>query len=309
MAIPDLLNQLPDTDREILARTPLPEDPAAAEKEKKRRAAEERWGRGSKFTGPDPAITDKLAQEIFDGGRKSIRELLALVRDPGDVYYKGYKPEYLVHCLAVYAAHPEKEKDRKLLVRTFTSELDDKATPKHLQFMLLRELGWIGNADAIKTLGRFLSDESLCDEAASVLAAIGTPAAGEQFRKAFANSRGKCRLTIAQSLGTFGDIESVTALHDALIEPNDALRLVAAWSLARIADPRSINPLLKFATEATGYTRTKVTQYCLLLAETLSRVGRPNEAIRIYNYLKQTRTAPEDKYLQELLTRRISSPA
>jgi HEAT repeat protein len=307
-SIPDLLARLPDTDREIRARTPLPTDPAEAEKEKKRRAAEDRWGNASKFTGPAPLLADNIALQIFEGGRKSIVDLLGLIRDPSDVYYKDYKPEYLLRCLSLYATRAGKDKDQKLLVRTLASEMEEKNTPKYLQFVLIRELGWIGNVDAIKALGRSLSDESLCDEAASALVSIGGPAAAEQFRKAFAQSAGKCRLAIAQHLGTFRDSASMAALQDMLIAPDDELRLVAAWSLARIGNARSINPLLKFATETTGYARTKATQACLLLAENLSAMGQPSEAMKIYSYLKQIRTAPEDRYLQELLAKRISAP-
>jgi hypothetical protein len=308
-SISELLSQIPDTDREISSRTPLPTDAAAAEKEKKRRAAEERWGKASKFTGPYPVLAEELARGVFDGGRKSIRELLSLVRDPADIYYKGYKPEYLLHNLTLYAGGRTKEKERKLFIGALDSALADKDTSRYLQVVLIRELGWIGHQDAIKTLGRFLTDNSLCDEAAAALTTIGSPAATEQFRHAFAKSHGKCRLTIAQHLGTFRDAASVADLLEALIEPNDELRLTAAWSLARIGDPRAINPILKFATEATGYTRTKVTQYALLLAETLAATGRPNDAMKIYTYLKEIRTAPEDRYLQELLNKRISTTA
>jgi len=305
-SIPELLARLPDTDHEIRARTPLPTDPAEAEKEKKRRAAEDRWGKGSKFTGPAPLLADNIAQQIFEGGRKSIQELLGLIRDPSDVHYKDFKPEYMLRCLAIYAGRPEKEKDQKLLVRALASELEEK--DKYLQFVLVRELGWIGNADAIKALGRLLGDEALCDPAAAALTAIGGPAAAEQFRRAFAPSRGRCRVTIAQHLGTFRDTASMGALHDALSEPNDELRLVSALSLARIGSARSINPLLKFATDTSGFTRTKATQACLLLAENLSAMGQPSEATQIYVYLKQIRNAPEDRYLQELLAKRISAP-
>src|SRR5688572_33379826 len=108
-SVAELIAQLPDTDLEVRARTPLPEDPAAAEKEKKRRAAEDRWGRASKFTGPEPSFADQLAKQIFEGGRKSLRELLALIRDPSHVDYKDYKAEYLLHILAVNAGYPGKD--------------------------------------------------------------------------------------------------------------------------------------------------------------------------------------------------------
>jgi HEAT repeat protein len=303
-----LLARLPDTDHEIRGRTPLPTDPAEAEKEKKRRAAEDRWGKASKFTGPAPLLADNIAQQIFEGGRKAIQELLALIRDPSDVQYKDFKPEYMLRCLAIYAGRPEKEKDQKVLVRALASELDDKDPPKYLQLVLVRELGWMGNTDAIKTLGRLLGDEALCDPAAAALTAIGGPAAVEQFRRGFGQSRGRCRVAIAQHLGTFRDTASMSALHDALSEPNDELRLVSALSLARIGNARSVNPLLKFATETSGFTRTKATQACLLLAENLSAMGQPSEAMKIYTYLKQIRNAPEDRYLQELLAKRISAP-
>src|SRR5688572_13226160 len=130
MKISELLQQLPETDREIQAKLPPPSTPEE-EKRRRREQLPEAWGNASKFTGPDPALARKLAAQVFDGGRKSILELIGLLDNPAD-----YKPEYLLHCMAIYGNASQ----RKFLARTIASQLDNSQE----QPILIRELQYIG---------------------------------------------------------------------------------------------------------------------------------------------------------------------
>ena len=295
MSISDILKQLPETDREIQAKLPRPETP---EEQKRRRQQQqqfpESWGNASKFTGPDPAPARKLVAEVFLGGRKSILELIALLDNPGD-----YKPEYLLHCMAVYADG----KEQKLLTQTIASQLEKSQA----RSILLRELQWVGSADVTRALGKLLSDEKLCADAASALTAIGGNAAANEFRKAFPKAPGKCRIIIAQNLGVLRDAKSVDALRDALQEADTDLRLIAGWALARIGDTQSIDPLIKMADAAQGNTRFKATNNVLLLAEALAGQGKKSEAARIYTHIQNTRTDPSEKYLREAAARHLTT--
>jgi hypothetical protein len=291
MKISDLLQQLPETDREIQAKLPPPETP---EEQKRRRQQQlpESWGNASKVTGPDPALARKLAGDVFAGGRKSILELVELLDNPAD-----YKPEYLLHCLAVFA----NDKQQKLLARTIASQLDkSQARP-----VLLRELRWIASDDAVKALGKYLTDEKFCADAAAVLTAIGGAAAGE-YRRAFPKASRKCRTIIAQNLGVLRDGKSAELLRQTLEDADSDLRLTAAWALARIGDAPSIDLLIKFADASQGYTRTKATSAVLLLAETLATQGKKAEAARVYTHIRNTRTDPKEKYLRETADKHLT---
>src|SRR5687767_859852 len=151
MKIFELLQQLPETDREILAKQPPPENP---EQQKRRRQQQpESWGNASKVTGLDPKLAKQLAGEVFAGGRRSILELIGLLDSPAD-----YKPEYLLHCLAVCG----NDKERRLLAKTMASQLAaSRARP-----ILMRELQYIGGDDVARALANYLTDEKLCHEAA-----------------------------------------------------------------------------------------------------------------------------------------------
>lgn len=289
MKISELLQQLPETDKEVQDKQPPPENPEA----QKRRRQPENWGNASKFTGPDPQLARKLAVEVFAGGRKSIAELIALLNDP-----PNYKPEYLLHCLAVYG----NDRERKLLAKTMAAALDQsQARP-----ILMRELQWLGSDDAAKALGKYLTDEKLCHEAAGALTALGGKAATDQFRKAFPKATGKCRIAIAQHLGVLRDTKAAGALRQALQASDADLRQTAAWALARIGDAQSTDALIRLADSAQGHTRTKATSTVLLLAETLAMHGKKSEATRIYTHIRNTRTDPKEKYLRETAEKHLT---
>lgn len=285
MKISELLAQLPETDLEIQAKQPPPENPEA----QKRRRQPENWGNASKFTGPDPQLARKLAAEVYAGGRKSILELIGLLNNPAN-----YKPEYLLHCLGVYG----NEKERRLLAKTMTSELaNSPARP-----ILMRELQWIASDDVAKALGQYLTDEKMCHDAAAVLTAIGGKSATDQSRKAFPKSTGKCRVTIAQALGVLRDPKAADMLRKALRDADATVGQTAAWALARIGDAQSVDPIMQIADGTQGYARAKATNAVLVLAESLATQGKKAEAARIYTHLRKTRT---EKYLQETATKQL----
>lgn len=292
MTLAEILKQLPETDREIQAKEPPPQTP---EEQKRRRRDQypESWGKASKFTGPDPALARKLVAEVFAGGRDRIAELIRLLHSPAD-----YKPEYLLHCAAILGT----EKDQRLLIRTISAQLStSQARP-----ILIRELQSVGSDEAAKALAKYLTDDKLCDEVARALTAIGSSAAASEFRKAFPRSTGKCRATIAQSLGVLRDTKSADLLRGALRESDPELRSVAGWTLARIGDTQSADALIKAADSAHGHARAKATSTVLLLAETLAMQGRKPEAARIYNHLLNTRTDPAEKYIRDAAAKHIT---
>ena len=289
MSLSEILNQLPETDRELQAKEPPPQTP---EEQKRRRRDQypETWGQASKVTGSDPALARKLAAAVFTDGRGRIIELIRLLDNPA-----GYKPEYLLRCLAIYGS----DRDKRLLVRTIASQLGNSQA----RSILIRELQWIGGDDATKALAKYLTDEKLCAEVAAALTALGSSA---DLRKAFPKASRKCRVAIAQGLGAMRDPKAADVLRPALNDTDPELRSLAASALARIGDVQSTDVLIKAADSAQGYARAKATGAVLLLAETLAMQGKKTEAARIYNHLVNTRTDLKEKYIRDAAARHIT---
>ena len=174
VSIHELLAQLPETDKELGAKLP----PPTTEEEKRRRRREgdpDPGGQGSKFTAPDPEVMNRMAEQVLAAGESSLRELIGLIQDPAGPSFKDYKAEYLLHCVAVYATR--KSSARKAVVKAMTAHLADANSSAAVQRILIRELQWIGGAEATKALGSLLANEIACADAASALVAIQRGAA------------------------------------------------------------------------------------------------------------------------------------
>jgi len=298
----ELIEQMPATDRELQAEKAAQQEKPEQPKPPRR---PDREGQGSKFTGPDPAAAEKMCEQVLAGGRASVDELIALIRDPGDPEFKNYKAEYLLHCLTLYVGRPGHEKHRNLFVETLARQVGNPKLNKVVRGFLVRELQLVGDKSVTGPLGRLLDDEDLCADAAAALVAIGDGAA-EQLRGALPRAQGKCRLILVQNLGVVRDARSVAALQKAASDEDRDTRLAAVWALANIGDARSVSLLLKAADAEPFFERTKAAQACLVLAESLVAAGQKDDAVKIYNHLRSTRTDPKEQYLRELATKALT---
>jgi HEAT repeat protein len=285
--IAELTERMPATDKELARGEPSP------------RGDWEKNGTGSKFTGPDPSVADKIVEEIYAEGRAAVLELLALVKDPGGPDFKNYKAEYLVHCLVLYAGRPGKDTQRNLIIEALASQLDKPHIQAYVRNFFVRELQSIGDTSAVPALARLLTDEALCAPAAAALLSINDGVA-EPLRAALPNVTGKCHLVVLQSLAVLKDLPSADAFRTALSDPDREIRLTAAWGLAQLSDASAVDLLLKAAGVDASYERIKATQACLLLAENLAAAGHKPGVIKIYSHLRDTRTDPKEKYIRDL---------
>jgi HEAT repeat protein len=156
-------------------------------------------------------------------------------------------------------------------------------------------------------MGKLLSDDQLYQDAAMALLAIREGAA-EQFRAALSDLAGPQRVAAIVSLGTLKNPDSAEALRrTAERDPDPVARQQAAWALAHIGDAGAAPLVLKLADESEGFERVRATKACLLLAENLSASGRKQDAGKIYQHLRDTRTGPEERYVREVAERALSS--
>ncbi len=250
-------------------------------------------------------VKDKIEAAIaaiHKGGRSNIIGLINMLVEPG----KGddFKAHYALHCLGLHVCGLGGRAKRRF-TRTLASELGGDR-PKGVQSYLVQELGAVGGPEAVEALGELLSDKELCEAAAMALAAIGDGAV-EQLRGGLSRARGKCRLNIVQNLGVLRDKGSVGALREELTDESRDMRLAAAWALANIGDPGSVESLLSEAETKDAYERIKATKACLLLAEKLLAGGSKSEAMKIYRRLRDTRTDASEKYVREAAEKALSA--
>jgi len=272
-----LIAQTPDTDQQ----KQNPGKPDAA-------------GIASKFTGPEPGAAEKVFAEIMAGGRESILELLAALRDPADADFKDFKAGYVLHGLCLYAGLPGKEEQRRVLAEAMASQLKGGPHSTATKRILIRELQVAGGKESVAALGECLADADLCDSAVQALLAIREGAV-EPLRKALGSASGRNLAAIVQALGVLQDKESLAPLRKFMSHEEPDVRRTAAWALANTADADSADALLKFADAAAGWERTHATGLCHVLAEKLAAAGQKERAAAIYTHLRDTRKDPAER--------------
>lgn len=263
-------------------------------------------GRGMYCTDIDKKKIDKAITQLYTapykGSPDNIIGIIDMLVPPGQG--NDVKAHYALHCLALHVCKLKDDNHRRWFARTVASQLGGDR-PKAIQRYLVRVLQVAGGREVVRTLGKLLVDEELCEPAAQALVAIGNGAAG-QLRSALPRARGKCRLTVIQNLGVVRDDSSVDALKNAVTDEDQDIRIGAAWALANIGDPGSAGVLLK-AADAEGWERTQATKACLLLAENLLAAGKNYEAMRIYTHLRNTRTEPAERYVRDAAKKALTA--
>jgi hypothetical protein len=256
---------------------------------------------GMYCTGIDKQKIEAAIAEIHQGGRENILGLIEMLVEPG----KGddVKPHYGLHCLANHVCSLGDAEAKRQFTEALASQLGGER-PKVVQAYLCQQLQWAGGQEAVRALGKLLTDEELCEPAAAALVATVRGAA-EQFRAALPNARGKCRLAIIQNLGVLADAEAIADLRAALGDADREIRIAAAWGLANLGDVDSVDLLLK-AADAEGWERIQHTNACLLLAERLTARIKNAAATKIYTHLKNTRTDPSERYIREAAEEALS---
>jgi len=226
-------------------------------------------------------------------GAEGVTGLVALLKpdaEGGDVHVR--------HCLHGQAMRAAgwPEKDRQAFTKALAGTLKEDH-PKPAKGFVIRQLQVAGGAEVAATLGEWLLDEELWEDAAQALLAIGGTA--DQFLKALPNAKGKQLLTTVQALGVLKVNNAAEIIRELVVADDASLRQVAARALADMADTGAVGPLLKAADTAKGFERTKQTGSCLQLAENLLALGRKKEVTRIYQHLRDTRKDSAEAHIRE----------
>jgi HEAT repeat protein len=278
-----LIAQMPDTDQQKLN----PNDAKAV-------------NTASKFTGPEPAEAEKAFAAILAGGRESILEVIAVLREPLDADFKDYKAGYVLHGLCLIA----KDEQRRTLAEAIASQLKDGPHSPLTKKTLIRELQVAGGKESIAALGECLANAELCDSAVQALLAIREGVI-EPLRKALGIAEGRNLVAVIQALGELRDTESLPALRKLLTHEQSDLRRAAAVALTSLADAESADVLLKLADASTGWERAHDTDLCFVLAEKLAAAGNRDAATGIYTHLRESRK--DERHISEVVARGLEA--
>jgi HEAT repeat protein len=280
--IKSLIAQLPELD-------PAPPDPAPKG---------EQFSKG-KLTGPPWPDAEKILDAVLAGGKEAVALVIDQITE-NDIGPK-YKPRYLVHILAVYACRPGHERDRAAIIEAIIPQLtSDK--PKTTRGFLIRTLQVCGGDSVVPSLAPLLSDPDLADAAAQAMVTLGGDAPN-LLRAALPKATGRPRLAIIQALGAMRDSASIEALGEAAGDADENTRITALWSLARTGSPVAVAAILKAAEVEESWPRSQATKAGFVLAEALATGGRKEEALRIYHYFEQSRTADHEAHVREAARR------
>jgi len=245
-----------------------------------------------KLPSDNDAETSQMCERLLAGGPATIAQLIDMVGDEfGDP--AGVKPKYALHGLAIYAARPGADTQRKMVAETLAGELEGSHSDE-LKAFLCRQLQLCGRPEEIPALARLLGSDRLCEPATQALLAIGDPRAIVALRVALPGAGEKRLPTVIKALGRLGDTGSAAAIRQAVDHPNRDVRLMAWYALGNMGDAGSADVLLKAAQTQAPYERTQATAACLLLGRRLAEAGKKSEAEKIFRQLLAKRQAAED---------------
>jgi HEAT repeat protein len=243
----------------------------------------------------DKAKIEQAIATIHQGGKDNVLGLIDLLAEPGEP--GDVKPHYALHCLGNHLLQIKDEAARRDFGQTLASQIGG-SRPKAIQAYLCQELQSFGRSEATAALGQVLGDDDLSAPAAMALVAIREGAA-PALRAALPQAKGQCKLNIVQALGQIDDRESIPALRALVADEDREVRLAAAWGLSRMGDAGSVDLLIQAAGVGPGWERIQATKHCLVLAEKLAAAGQQAPAAKIYTYLRDTRSDPQEKYVRD----------
>lgn len=190
---------------------------------------------------------------------------------------------------------------------------DDKATAQDLEQKLIavlrsdappqekaipcKQLAIYGSKSAVPALAPLLSDEKLASWARIALEAIPDAAADDALREAMGKLRGRLLVGVINSIGVRRDAKAVDGLAGRLKDADAEVASAAAVALGRIASPQAAAALQEALAGAPAAARSAMAQGCLLCAATWLAEGKPAEAAKMYDVVRQA-NVPKHRILE-----------
>ncbi|MCX6875342.1 MAG: HEAT repeat domain-containing protein [Verrucomicrobia bacterium] len=159
-----------------------------------------------------------------------------------------------------------------------------------------RDLAIIGTADAVPALAALLADEKLAHMARYGMETIPGPAVDLALRAALGTLKGLPLVGVIGSLGVRHDEKAVAALTGLLQAPDAEVAQAAARALGMIGTADAAKPLLGLLPTVAAPNQLAVCEGLFRCAETLAAKGQPDQAIVIYDTLRNLNVAPHQVF-------------
>ena len=184
------------------------------------------------------------------------------------------------------AQTPAKEQEAKLIaVLQSTADSTAKADA-------CRELARIGTADAVPALAALLTEEKLAHMARYGLETVPDPAVDAALRDALGKLKGRLLVGVIGSIGVRQDAQAVSALAGLLKNPDAEVVQAAARALGMIGTADAAKILLGTLPTVAAPNQLALCEGLFRCAETLAAKGQPDQAIAIYDALRNLKQAP-----------------
>jgi HEAT repeat protein len=166
----------------------------------------------------------------------------------------------------------------------FLRFLQSDATAPAKTFVF-EQLSVIATEASIPVLTPMFQRTETAEQARYVLARIPGPAADEALRKSLANTRGRVKIGIVNSLGQRRDAQAVPAIS-ALLSPSDAeIAEVSAAALGKIGNGAALSTLAAARSKTSGTLREHVSEAYVTCADQLAKGGGKAAGMKVYREL------------------------
>jgi len=193
-----------------------------------------------------------------------------------------------IGALSSAAATPSSAKQQvEALVATLQSKADQKEKAD-----ACRELARIGTKEAVAPLAALLGDESLSHMARYGLETIPGSAVDQAFRDALGKLNGRVLVGVIASIGVRKDAKAVKPLTKLVQDSDPEVAQAAALALGRIGNASAAKALQQALPSASPTNQPALCEGLLRCAEALDREGQRNQAIAIYDQLRNLQEPP-----------------
>ena len=150
-----------------------------------------------------------------------------------------------------------------------------------------RLLALVGTKDAVAPLAALLGDEKLSHMARYGLEPIPDPAVDEALRDALGKLKGRPLVGVIGSIGVRRDVKAVRPLAKRLRSPDDQVAQAAARALGKIGNRPAARALQRALPNVSAANQLALCEGLFRCAEALVAQGRPDQAIEIYDELRE----------------------
>jgi HEAT repeat protein len=170
-----------------------------------------------------------------------------------------------------------------------------KSGQKPEQALACKQLAVVGTEKAVPELAKLLGNKELSSWARIALEAIPGPAADQALTKAAGSLEGRLLVGTINSIGVRRAAEAIETLSGKLADKDSEVASAAAVALGKIGNEAATKTLRQSLAASPAEVRSAVAEGCILCAERLLAGGKADEAVAIYDEVRNAEVAKPRK--------------